>query len=174
MARDDGARMMLSDPMLLSNPAVAQALGLIWHEAELLDRREYAKWLTLWDPAGHYVVPIDPDTEDFVATLNYVFDDHEMRAKRIERMTSGYSASANHAARTIRTVSRFTVASQQDGFIEIRSAQIIVAYKRGVSTLFAADLSHRIALEGEAPRIAQKVIRLIDSTDPLNAVGFIL
>jgi hypothetical protein len=58
--------------------------------------------------------------------------------------------------------------------IEVRSAQVIVAYKRGVSTIFAADVEHRISMTGREPRIEQKVIRLIDSTDALNAISFLL
>ena len=155
------------------------AIALIWREAELLDRKAYADWLTLWTDTGHYTVPIDPTTTDFSSTLNYVYDDHVMRGLRVERMTCGFSASASDAARTVRTVSRFTKAGAPDvdNVIEVRSSQIVAANKRGITTLFAADLTHRIALsstpDGEA-KIIDKVIRLIDSEEALNAIGFLL
>ncbi|WP_322070866.1 aromatic-ring-hydroxylating dioxygenase subunit beta [Paraburkholderia bannensis] len=160
---------------LMSQDTFSRAVRFIWREAEMLDRREYHEWLQLWDPEGFYVVPIDPSTTDFAATLNYAYDDLEMREKRVERMTSGYSASASDAARTVRTVSRFTLASDEANVVEVQSAQIIVAYKRSVPTIFAADLTHRIRFDGDdEPRLVQKVIRLIDSTDALNAIGFLL
>ncbi len=160
---------------LMSQDTFSRAVRFIWREAEMLDRREYHEWLQLWDPEGFYVVPIDPATTDFAATLNYAYDDLEMREKRVERMTSGYSASASDAARTVRTVSRFTLASDEANVVEVQSAQIIVAYKRSVPTIFAADLTHRIRFDGDdEPRLVQKVIRLIDSTDALNAIGFLL
>ncbi|WP_027819161.1 aromatic-ring-hydroxylating dioxygenase subunit beta [Paraburkholderia bannensis] len=160
---------------LMSQDTFSRAVRFIWREAEMLDRREYREWLQLWDPEGFYVVPIDPATTDFAATLNYAYDDQEMREKRVERMTSGYSASASDAARTVRTVSRFTLASDEANVVEVQSAQIIVAYKRSVPTIFAADLTHRIRFDGDdEPRLVQKVIRLIDSTDALNAIGFLL
>jgi hypothetical protein len=56
----------------------------------------------------------------------------------------------------------------------VNSAQVIVAYKRGKSTLFAADLTHRISFASGEARIVQKVIRLIDSTEALSAIGFLL
>lgn len=162
----------------LSDDTFARALRFIWREAELLDRRDYREWLTLWDPAGHYVVPIDPAATDFAATLNYAYDDHEMREKRVERMTSGYSASASDAARTVRTVSRFTPAPSGAGEdptqVEIRSSQIVIAYKRATTTIFAADLTHTLRFDDAGPRLVQKVIRLIDSTEALNAIGFLL
>ncbi|MFL9886343.1 aromatic-ring-hydroxylating dioxygenase subunit beta [Paraburkholderia agricolaris] len=166
--------MMDQKNTLFSQQTFAGAIELIWREAELLDRKDYREWLSLWDPAGFYVVPIDPATTDFAATLNYAYDDQVMREKRVQRMMSGYSASASDAARTVRTVSRFTLTSDTSDEVEVSSAQIIVAYKRGKSTLFAADLTHRISFASGEPRIAQKVIRLIDSTEALSAIGFLL
>ena len=73
---------------------LAQAIEFIWREAELLDHKNYAEWATLWSDSGKYIVPIDPDTEDFEANLNYAYDDARMRDLRIERLTAGYSPSA--------------------------------------------------------------------------------
>jgi 3-phenylpropionate/cinnamic acid dioxygenase small subunit len=159
---------------LLVQPAFAQAVQFIWREAEILDRKNYHAWLDLWSPKGFYVVPIDPLATDFASTLNYAYDDHAMRALRVQRLSSGYSPSVTDAARTVRTVSRFTMSSDSADTVDVRSAQVVVAYKRGVSTLFAADVEHRIDLSGGEPRIVQKVVRLIDSADALNAIGFLL
>jgi Ring hydroxylating beta subunit len=87
---------------------------------------------------------------------------------------SGYSASASDAARTVRAVSRFTRSNDSADVIEVNSAQVLVAYKRDVATLFAADLAHTIAFDNDEPRLVRKVIRLIDSTDTLSAIGFLL
>jgi 3-phenylpropionate/cinnamic acid dioxygenase small subunit len=174
MARNDGAGMMDDRNALFSHQTFTRAIGFIWREAELLDRRDYRAWLDLWEPSGFYVVPIDPDTTDFAATLNYAYDDHDVREKRVQRMTSGYSASASDAARTVRTVSRFTLSSDSADLVEVKSSQIIIAYKRGVSTIFAADLTHRISMTSGEPRLVEKVIRLIDSTEALSAIGFLL
>jgi len=160
--------------LLLGNSALAVAIPLIWHEAELLDRKAYTEWLELWSIDGHYVVPIDPNAEDFAATLNYVYDDQEMREKRVQRMTSGYSASASDAARTVRTVSRFTSNGQHGDLIEVRSTQMVMAYKRGTTTLFGADLTHRLRLTDGRVRIVEKVVRLIEANEALSAIGFLL
>jgi 3-phenylpropionate/cinnamic acid dioxygenase small subunit len=174
MARNDGAGMMDDKNTLFSPRTFARAVEFIWRKAELLDRKDYRAWLDLWDPSGVYVVPIDPQATDFAATLNYAFDDRDMREKRVERMMSGYSASASDAARTVRTVSRFTRSNDSADVIEVNSAQVLVAYKRDVATLFAADLAHTIAFDNDEPRLVRKVIRLIDSTDTLSAIGFLL
>ncbi|MEX3973360.1 aromatic-ring-hydroxylating dioxygenase subunit beta [Paraburkholderia caribensis] len=159
---------------LFSQQTFARAIEFIWREAEMLDRRDYRAWLDLWDPSGFYVVPIDPEATDFAATLNYAYDDQHMRELRVQRMVSGYSASASDAARTLRTVSRFTLTSDAADVVEVKSAQVIVAYKRGASTIFAADLTHKISFATGEPRLVDKVIRLIDSTEALSAIGFLL
>jgi 3-phenylpropionate/cinnamic acid dioxygenase small subunit len=159
---------------LFSQQTFARAIEFIWREAEMLDRRDYRAWLELWDASGFYVVPIDPQATDFAATLNYAYDDQHMRELRVQRMVSGYSASASDAARTVRTVSRFTLTSDAADVVEVKSAQVIVAYKRGASTIFAADLTHKISFATGEPRLVEKVIRLIDSTEALSAIGFLL
>ena len=159
---------------LFSQQTFARAIEFIWREAEMLDRRDYRAWLDLWDASGFYVVPIDPQATDFAATLNYAYDDQHMRELRVQRMVSGYSASASDAARTVRTVSRFTLTSDAADVVEVKSAQVIVAYKRGMSTIFAADLTHKISFATGEPRLVEKVIRLIDSTEALSAIGFLL
>ncbi|RDU96231.1 aromatic-ring-hydroxylating dioxygenase subunit beta [Trinickia dinghuensis] len=160
---------------LYSQETFARAVEFVWREAEMLDRRDYRAWLDLWDPTGVYVVPIDPTATDFSATLNYVYDDRDMREKRVQRMLSGYSASASDAARTVRTMSRFTRESGSTETLELKSAQVVAAYKRGATTLFAADVTHQLRIDTEGDiRIAAKVVRLIDSTEALSAIGFLL
>lgn len=157
-----------------TDPRVQRAIELIWREAELLDRKEYEAWNELYTEDGFYVIPVDPDTEDFAGTLNMVYDDARMRRMRVTRMTEGYAIAAVDAARTVRTVSRFVPESVSDTDVVVRSAQVLVAYKRGHHDIWAGDLVHRIRLSGEGDRIVQKVIRLVDSDDVVPAAGFLL
>ncbi|WP_374438947.1 aromatic-ring-hydroxylating dioxygenase subunit beta [Pseudomonas panipatensis] len=152
---------------------LAKAIEFIWREAELLDRKDYAQWRGLWSEEGLYVVPI-AEGDDFAAHLNYAFDDARLRALRIERLTSGHSPSALDAARTLRSVSRFRLVEAAGDQVEVHSAQILYAYKRGVHTPFVADLEHRIRFAADGPRLERKVVRLINAEDALGAIGFLL
>ena len=158
----------------LSDPRIAPAIELIWREARLLDRKEYREWDRLWAPGSRYVIPIDPDTEDFASALNMVYDDDRMRRMRIERLTSGYSISATAAARTVRTLSRFVVQHRDDETVELSSAQVLVGYRREETFVLGADVTHRIRVDGAEPLIEEKVVRLINSTGAVNASGFLL
>lgn len=158
----------------LTDSRIQRAIALIWHEADLLDAKDYLAWQELYTPEARYVIPIDPETEDFAASLNMVYDDDRMRRMRVARMSEGYSPSAVAAARTVRTVSRFSVDEVSDSEVVIRSSQILCSYKRNRHDLLGANLTHRIALAADGDRIAQKVVRLLNSDDPVNASGFLL
>jgi 3-phenylpropionate/cinnamic acid dioxygenase small subunit len=163
----------------LTDARVSAAIALVWREARLLDAKRYEEWDGLWAPDGRYVVPIDPDpgtenVEDLESRLNMVYDDDRMRRMRIERLVSGYSISAVAAARTVRTVSSFVVVRSDEAAVELNSAQVLVGYKREETFVLGADLTHRIVLDGGEPRIARKVIRLLNSQESVSATGFLL
>ncbi|MBC2640330.1 MULTISPECIES: aromatic-ring-hydroxylating dioxygenase subunit beta [unclassified Rhodococcus (in: high G+C Gram-positive bacteria)] len=158
----------------LSDTRVLQAIELVWQEAALLDAKDYQSWDALWTDSGRYIIPIDPETDDFDGSLNMVNDDTRMRRMRIERLTSGYSMSALAAARTVRTLSRFTVEERTDDSVTLRSAQILVGFKRDEQQTLAADVTHRIRYTESGPRLDLKVIRLVNSQGAVNASGYLL
>ncbi|KAK1178754.1 hypothetical protein B7755_011770 [Streptomyces sp. NBS 14/10] len=169
-----GSRTAGSLSPLLADPRVTRAIELVWQEADLLDRKEYQTWQELYTEDAHYVVPIDATSEDFANTLNMVYDDARMRRMRVTRMTEGYAIAAVDAARTVRTVSRFVPVEVRADGVTLRSAQVVVAYKRGRHDVWAAEVTHRIRLSEAGDRIALKVVRLIDSEDAVPAAGFLL
>lgn len=158
----------------LTDPRVQRAIEFIWREAQLLDAKAYEDWDTLWADEGIYVIPIDPDTEDFDTSLNMVYDDTRMRRMRIRRLVEGYSMSAVAAARTVRTLSRFTVEELTEDTVTMRSAQVLVGFKRDNFQMLGADVTHRIRLTDEGGKIELKLIRLVNSDSAVNASGFLL
>lgn len=158
----------------LADPRVGRAIELIWREAQLLDAKDYRAWETLWAEEGRYVIPVDPDTEDFESSLNMVFDDSRMRRMRITRLVEGYSMSAVASARTVRTLSRFTVEKLDGETVTLRSAQVLVGFKRDKFQMLGADVTHRIRLTDDGGLIELKLIRLVNSDSAVNASGFLL
>ncbi len=165
----------MTDLLAFSDPRVLRAIALVWKEAELLDAKDYPAWESLYTDDARYIVPIDPDTDDFESSLNMVYDDKRMRRLRVERMMQGYAPSAVAAARTVRIVSRFTVSEVTDDTVILRSAQILNAFKRDTFSTIGAELTHTIALAADGEdRIQLKVARLIDSEDAVSASGYLL
>ena len=161
---------------LLTQSAILldEAMEFVWLEADLLDSASYDQWLALWTPDARYVVPIDPGTTDFENALNYAYDDHAMRQKRAERLVSGQSISASPVARTVRLVSRFRMLHSSPQGCELRCAQLLTEVRRGRERMYAADLEYRLVRTGDGLRIDRKVIRLVNSTEALGGIGYIL
>lgn len=164
----------MTEVLTFTDSRVMRAIQLIWTEAAVLDAKDYPAWEEMFTDDGLYVIPIDPDTDDFAASLNMVYDDTRMRRLRVQRMMQGYAPSAVAAARTVRIVSRFTVEEVSDDAVVVRSAQILNSFKRNSFSTIGAELTHRIALADDGDKIALKVARLIDSEDAVSASGYLL
>ncbi|AZG46658.1 aromatic-ring-hydroxylating dioxygenase subunit beta [Gordonia insulae] len=164
----------MSDVLTFTDTRVLRAIQLVWQEAAVLDAKDYVAWESMYTDDAMYVIPIDPDTDDFASSLNMVYDDKRMRSLRVQRMMQGYAPSAVAAARTVRIVSRFTVEEVDDDAVILRSAQILNAFKRDAFSTIGAEMTHRIALSDDGDKIALKVARLIDSEDAVSASGYLL
>jgi hypothetical protein len=49
---------------------------------------------------------------------------------------------------------------------------LFVSLKRQVQTLIAAEVTHRLARDGDELRIAEKLVLLINSDEPLAELSF--
>ncbi|MDD0813684.1 aromatic-ring-hydroxylating dioxygenase subunit beta [Curvibacter sp. HBC28] len=150
------------------------ATAFVWTEADLLDHADYEAWLSLWAADGLYIIPIDPATNDFANTLNYAYDDAEMRVKRVKRLTSGESISTSPAARTVRSVSRLRVLAQDGDRLTLRGAQELSEFRKDTLRRHVADVTWVLQARGDSFVIHSKVVRLINSSDALTSIGYIL
>ena len=151
-----------------------EAVAFAWAEAELLDDARYDEWLALWATDGVYVIPIDPKETDLENTLNYAYDNDEMRRMRIERLLSGFSISALPPARTVRTVSRFRLHASTDSACTLRCAQLLVEQRLQASRTYAVDVEFQLARAPDGLRITRKVVRLLDSEQILQTFSYLL
>lgn len=140
----------------------------------MLDYSEFDAWLALWAPKGTYIIPIDPDETDLENTLNYAYDNHHMRELRVKRLTSGESISTSPRARTVRTLSRFRLLSDADGVVTVRCAQNLREFRKDMLKHYTADITFELLRDGDSFTIQRKLIKLINSTDTLAGIGYIL
>jgi 3-phenylpropionate/cinnamic acid dioxygenase small subunit len=151
-----------------------QVSAFIWQEADMLDHGDFVEWLDLWTANATYIIPIDPLETDFENTLNYAYDDHHMRQLRVTRLTSGESISTTPRARTVRSQSRFRLLSDADGVVTVRCAQNLREFRKDVLKQYTADVTFELVRSGDSFKIQRKLIQLINSTDTLAGIGYIL
>ena len=143
-------------------------------EADMLDFKQFREWLDLWDPEGLYVVPIDPETEDFANSLNFAYDKAEMRRLRVERLVGGEAVSTETTSKTVRSVSRLRVLEESGDEIELRCAQFIAENRHGNLRTYPADVFFRLRRKGDGFTILKKVVRLLHAEHALASIGYIL
>ncbi|WP_461585038.1 aromatic-ring-hydroxylating dioxygenase subunit beta [Tepidiphilus sp. HLB4] len=158
----------------MDNILINQISAFLWQEADMLDHSEYDSWLNLWTSDGLYIVPIDPGEKDFSNTLNYAYDNAEMRSKRVARLLSGESVSTTPPPRTIRSVSRFRILAEDGGIVTVRCAQDLHEFRRDVQKHYISDVTFELVHNSTSFLIRRKIIRLLNSTDALQCIGFIL
>lgn len=151
-----------------------EVTAFIWQEGDMLDHGEYEAWLNLWTEKGTYIIPIDPRESDYENTLNYAYDDHHMRALRVQRLVGGESISTSPQPRTVRTISRIRVLGDDGVNVTVRAAQNVREFRKESLKHYSADLTYSLVRAEGGFRIHRKVISLINSDDTLAGIGYIL
>ena len=168
---------MLAETMAKAGAATDfdRCVGFIMREALFLDRQDYDAWLSLWSSDGIYLVPATRDAaSDPLDALNYVYDDEDMRLRRVRRLQSGTALVTSPPTRTIRSISRCVALESADGLYHLSSSLLVVTSRRSVQRVLAADVDHVIDLADQKPLLVRKTVTLINADEPLTDLSFIL
>lgn len=159
--------------MTMPLPIASSVIEFINHEADLLDNKEYREWLGLWHHEGLYIVPVDVHETDFANTLNFAYDDAEMRELRVARLLSGESVSSLALDRTVRQVSRFRVLEENDERIRLRYAMTLNEVRAGRLLICPGEVELELVRQADGLKILRKVVRLLHASSHLPTVAFI-
>ena len=152
-----------------------EVTAFVWAEADMLDHSEYREWLNLWNEKGVYIIPIDPNLTDYENNLNYAYDDNHMRTLRVERLENGEAISTAPKANTVRSVSRVRVIQDQDNEIVLRCAQNLREFRKENLKHYTADITYHLVRDADTGfKINRKIINLVNSTDTLAGISYIL
>lgn len=152
-----------------------EVTAFIWAEADMLDHAEYRDWLSLWEEKGTYIIPIDPKLTDYENHLNYAYDDHHMRKLRVERLENGEAISTSPKANTVRSISRVRVIENKDNQIVLRCAQNLREFRKEALKHYTADITYHLVRQNEGHlKIQRKIVNLVNSTDTLSGISYIL
>ena len=149
--------------------------SFLYHEADLLDRREFGAWYDLFTDDGLYWVPIGEDGDDPGRAVSVAFDDHRRLGDRIAWMDTGDVYSQQPPPVTQRMVSNVMVWPIGDGTALSRSAFTLHAYRRGITDTFVGRYEHVLRMDGVRPSmIRMKKAVLIDRSSALHNLTIIL
>ncbi|WP_376870689.1 aromatic-ring-hydroxylating dioxygenase subunit beta [Albirhodobacter sp. R86504] len=158
---------------MTTHVTLQQVTQYLWAEADMLDARDYDTWLGLWADGGHYVIPVDKESDDFANCLNIAYDNAAMRLARVRRLQGGFSISAAPPAESVRTLSRFVMEPVDETTVKVRAAQHVVEDKFGRQRMFAANVSWDLAIFEGGLMIRNKVVRLLNSDGMLTSISYL-
>jgi 3-phenylpropionate/cinnamic acid dioxygenase small subunit len=107
----------------------------LYHEADLLDRRQFAEWFSLTDPAIDYRVPVrstrlTKDGDGFSDTAYFLKEDHGTLAMRIERLKSDFAWAENPPTRTRRLIANIRTGSgPSSGELAVKSNFAVYCFR---------------------------------------------
>lgn len=159
--------------MKFDTQLLADVTAFLNTEADMLDYKEYQQWLDLWLESGLYIVPVEHSATDYANTLNVAYDDHEMRQLRIERLTSGDAVSTQLSEKTVRTMSRFRILDDIDGFVRVRCAYSLYENNKNGLRCYPANLQFKLVRDGGSFKIAEKVVKVMKSSQHLTTVSYL-
>jgi 3-phenylpropionate/cinnamic acid dioxygenase small subunit len=78
-------------------------------------------------------------------------------------------------ARTVRVQSRFRLLKTDAAACQMRCAQILTEFRRGRERAYTGDVEFDLVRGDDGKlKIARKVVRLINGTEALTGIGYIL
>ena len=161
--------------MKINLPISNEATAFLWAEADMLDHGEYQDWLNLWQEEGVYIIPIDPTLTDYENHLNYAYDNNEMRRLRVERLQNGEAISTSPKANIVHTVSRIRILQEDGEVVVVRAAMNLREFRKEHLRHYTADLIFHLVKDADSGfKIQRKVVNLINSTDNLAGISYII
>jgi len=138
--------------------------AFLFHEARLIDERRFDDWADLFADDGRYWVPCNGPASDPSRRVSIVFDTVETLRTRLDRMKSGKQYAQDPPSRTCHVISNIHL---EDGageeVVAYSSLVVFEARRHHHKDFFAGSSMHRLRPEGDAYRIVEKRVELIDN-----------
>lgn len=155
----------------------AEVIAFVAQEARLLDDRDYAAWLALYDEDANYWVPVSLEQRTPTDGPMHFHDDKQIMMARTHRLLNPRAFGAEPSPRTCHVVSGTRVDGvEADGTIVASSSQIMLEWRsRGRFEedvrSFGGRVSHRLRRQSDGRlTIAAKRIDLINAEGSFNAM----
>jgi 3-phenylpropionate/cinnamic acid dioxygenase small subunit len=154
---------------------------LLYREARLIDERLFSEWLTLFTEDGIYWIPIDPDRAP-EECASIVYDNALAREERVYHLMDVGFPAQSPPSRTLHFVTNVEVLSEDSGYIEVASNQIIQELRigdfrqAGLGELrtFGAQVMFHLVEDENGLRIALKKMILLDRDIAVGNLTMIL
>src|SRR5688572_6479163 len=136
--------------------AIYRVQSFLFRECRLLDDRRFDEWLRLFEPDGHYWVPMawgQPDPHDHVSLI---YEGLDLLTLRINRLLHNRTTSQLPPSRTLHQLGNIEIESWAGDAVSARSALTYVEYRRDEQRIFAGIARHALVAKDDSFGIKQK------------------
>jgi benzoate/toluate 1,2-dioxygenase beta subunit len=145
---------------------LAEVEDLLYHEARLLDERQFAAWLTLYAEDAVYWMPARWGQQSITDEVSLFHDDHMTLATRVGRLLHPRAHAQLPPSRTLHVVTNIRLVGEQAGLLTVQSACVFHEFRAPDRLMLAAQVEHRLRREGDALRIVRKRVDLLECDQP--------
>lgn len=142
--------------------ATSRVQSFLVRECRLLDDRRFDEWLKLFEPDGHYWVPMgwgQPNPHDHVSLI---YEGLDLLTLRINRLVHDRTTSQFPPSRTLHQLGNVEIEGWNGNSVSARSALTYVEYRRNEQRLFAGIARHMLVAKGDTFSIQQKRVDLLN------------
>ena len=134
----------------------------LFHECRLLDDRRFDEWLKLFEPEGHYWVPMSWDQPDPHEHVSMIYEGLDLLTLRINRLVHNRTTSQMPPSRTLHQLGNVEVEGWSGEAVTSRAALTYVEYRRNEQRLFAGIARHTLVPKGDSFAIKEKRVDLLN------------
>jgi 3-phenylpropionate/cinnamic acid dioxygenase small subunit len=158
----------------------SEAEDFLYREAELLDNREYDKWLSLFTPDATYWLPMEDHTDPELVP-SVIYDDLKSLTMRVHQLSKRHYAQ-RPPSRTMHAISNVIVAeSDRPDEVVVRCGVLISELREGdyrqpglgEERMFSGRCEYRLR-QAEKLSIAKKKLLLTNRDVPIVNLSFLL
>ncbi|MDE2838768.1 MAG: aromatic-ring-hydroxylating dioxygenase subunit beta [Chloroflexota bacterium] len=140
----------------------------LYHEARLLDRRQFNEWYDLFAEDSRYFVPSMSADSDPTADAYIVHENRKGIQYRVSRLQHGSAHTQIPPARTAHMITNVIVEELGDGEVQT-SAGYVVFWSRGaVEARYAGLCEHHLRRANGGWEIVEKKVSLLNNDQPTD------
>ena len=145
----------------------------LFHEADLLDRREYNMWLDLFDNDGIYWLPSSIDQTDMKRQVSIILEDKPILKIRIDRLNNPQAQAVVPQRGMVHFISNIWVEEtmEDDNIISVHSSIMLSEGTENGERLMTGRMTHHLRCSGDEFYIKLKrvdLVRMGGVYDPIN------
>jgi ethylbenzene dioxygenase subunit beta len=137
----------------------------LFHEARLLDDRQFEDWAALFADDGVYWVPMREGQESPLVEHSIFYDDRALLDVRVRRLQHPETYAQQPASRTRHLVGNVVLDREADaaaGETHVRSSLVMFEYRQDIQRVFGAETRHRLRRVDDGFRIILKRVDLVN------------